>query len=660
MDILLGKNTENLQGGEMRRQIKEETFSLMNVGMAGGILCCYNEPGFPLYYVNDGLIKYMDYSREEFEEAFSESGLSVVWHEDLEAVVGEVTAALAEGRDYNIRHRVLTKRGALKWLQVKGRCLVNAQGREIVMNLSMDISDLVDMQHQLTIKERRLSVQNERLREQEEKLAAQNEELTAQNEELTAQNEELTAQSELMEAQNAELTAQSELLSAQNEELAFRKRRLEEQARLLAVSEERFRVALEKTSNIIFDYDMLNDRIANFSRSGADVEFLAGLGGSGSSGPDGMAPDAYQEEFGRALRQIREGNRQAECEIKAVLEDQRAAWYKISLTGIMDERGIPVRAVGLVEDVTKLREMENAYAREEQYRKAVLAGTLATYEVNLTKDRIEKYQVESPRCLVPDPNESYSGIIVKMAQERCLPMDQETYRELFSRENILRRYAQGECEFSAEYRVRGENGSAVWLRAVLWIVKDYLSDEVKGFLYIADIDRRKKKELELIRRSERDSMTGVYNKNTVIRQIKRALKTKEGNEKGTFYLLDVDRFKEVNDTYGHPFGDRVLTRVAGILKERFRGEIIGRIGGDEFCVYLAQPDRRKAREQADEVCRLVRSMRFEEQAAAGISCSVGISECAGQGKSFEQLYREADKALYQRKQDGRNGCQFYA
>ncbi len=120
-------------------------------------------------------------------------------------------------------------------------------------------------------------------------------------------------------------------------------------------------------------------------------------------------------------------------------------------------------------------------------------------------------------------------------------------------------------------------------------------------------------------------------------------------------LLDIDRFKSINDTLGHKAGDDVIVRVAQCLTDLLgEGATVARIGGEEFAVLLVGPRSEEALEVAQSICRSVEAMGFE---VAGLPVSVTISGGVSAGVSelgFSELFSAADRALYLAKASGRN------
>jgi len=121
-------------------------------------------------------------------------------------------------------------------------------------------------------------------------------------------------------------------------------------------------------------------------------------------------------------------------------------------------------------------------------------------------------------------------------------------------------------------------------------------------------------------------------------------------------IIDVDNFKDINDTYGHPGGDRVLKGVAYKIRSTLRvTDFVARFGGDEFAAILIKAGAESAAQVAGKVCREVQESRFLlDGEEVRTTLSIGVAE-AGAGEGAEGLLKRADKALYRVKQGGRNG-----
>lgn len=129
----------------------------------------------------------------------------------------------------------------------------------------------------------------------------------------------------------------------------------------------------------------------------------------------------------------------------------------------------------------------------------------------------------------------------------------------------------------------------------------------------------------------------------------------------TLLVIDLDHFKKVNDTYGHVTGDHALVHVANIFKQCIRQyDIAGRIGGEEFAIFLGNTELKIALDIADRIRLELQNTPLKEgQHVIHFSVSIGLA-CRTSCRSFEQLFNDADEALYQAKEKGRNRVETFA
>ena len=160
--------------------------------------------------------------------------------------------------------------------------------------------------------------------------------------------------------------------------------------------------------------------------------------------------------------------------------------------------------------------------------------------------------------------------------------------------------------------------------------------------------------------ADTDRLTGLMNRNAAQEDIEADLAEGEGS--GVLMLLDLDRFKSVNDRLGHQMGDRVLTEVAADLKKMFRNtDILSRLGGDEFIIYMKSvPEKDWARQRAEQVVQTVRRWVGDGTTNIQVTASVGIVMTDGMERVYQNLYRAADIAMYFSKAQGGNNAVFYS
>ena len=159
--------------------------------------------------------------------------------------------------------------------------------------------------------------------------------------------------------------------------------------------------------------------------------------------------------------------------------------------------------------------------------------------------------------------------------------------------------------------------------------------------------------------SETDLLTGLTARIAAQQEIEEHLKT---DDHGVLMLLDLDRFKSVNDRLGHQMGDKVLVDVAADLRRMFRNsDVLSRLGGDEFVVYLKSvPEKEWALQRASQVVREVRRWGGNSTTNIQVTASVGIVMTDMVARNYDDLYRTADIAMYNAKHEGGNKALFYS
>jgi diguanylate cyclase (GGDEF)-like protein/PAS domain S-box-containing protein len=181
---------------------------------------------------------------------------------------------------------------------------------------------------------------------------------------------------------------------------------------------------------------------------------------------------------------------------------------------------------------------------------------------------------------------------------------------------------------------------------------------------IRDITERKqaqeallKSEAHLRELSVRDHLTGLFNRRymeeTLERELLRA--SRKGLSLGIL-MMDVDDFKQFNDSFGHAAGDAVLRELGDLLLGHFRGEDVAcRYGGDEFIIVLLDASREISRERAERLCEHVRhlDLQFEGQTFEAVTLSVGVAVFPENGSTSAEILKAADAALYRAKREGR-------
>ena len=212
-----------------------------------------------------------------------------------------------------------------------------------------------------------------------------------------------------------------------------------------------------------------------------------------------------------------------------------------------------------------------------------------------------------------------------------------------------------------EVRIATAKGRYIWCRFRATAIRDDRADLKKISGIIINIDAEKQSSQALQERAERDSLTKLLNKSAGRKQAEEYINRQGETVNCALLMIDLDNFKQINDRYGHLFGDTVLTQASRVLKKMFRSQdIIARMGGDEFMVLMRgisdeQLLKNRCRQLINVFSNTFRSLSQE----VPLSCSVGVAVAPKHGLSYYELFQRADQAMYQAKAEGKNTFAFF-
>jgi diguanylate cyclase (GGDEF)-like protein/PAS domain S-box-containing protein len=215
-----------------------------------------------------------------------------------------------------------------------------------------------------------------------------------------------------------------------------------------------------------------------------------------------------------------------------------------------------------------------------------------------------------------------------------------------------------------------DSAKKVWVQAadgqrrVYWEIKTPIYENadktrIWGLCGIStDITERELLKEQLEQQAHQDFLTGLFNRRHFLEQGELELsRVQRYGEALSVFMLDVDYFKKINDTYGHKTGDMVLQQLSDILRQTLRTvDIIGRIGGEEFAILLPETDLQEATEVAERLREIIASTEVAREAGMPLhfTASIGVAALTGKNVNLDTLLSQADQALYQAKESGRN------
>lgn len=233
--------------------------------------------------------------------------------------------------------------------------------------------------------------------------------------------------------------------------------------------------------------------------------------------------------------------------------------------------------------------------------------------------------------------------------------DIQTFNDFFER------IISGEQSNEASFRIRTGLNKYIWFKTFAITIYDEYFVPLRAVGKIVDINKQKHETELLHEQIRRDPLTTLYNKLATKNMIETYLHTDGKDKTNAMFFIDIDNFKSINDNLGHSFGDKAISEISDNIKKLFRAsDIVGRVGGDEFIVFLKNASSiQLIIDKANEVSDLFRNTYADDELEYKISGSIGISLYPDDATDYNGLFKKSDLALYSAKKKGKDRFEFY-
>lgn len=459
-------------------------------------------------------------------------------------------------------------------------------------------------------------------------------------------------------------------VSWRNHRLSDELRRDRIARRDLAESEALYRLLTESAGDVIWMIDLATHRVEYVSPSvervrGFTPEEVKALPMEASLTPQSAAK--VTRLIAESVARIRGGDMEAchvTTEIEQPCKDGRTVRSEVVTSFLLDERGEPRRILGVTRDISDRK------ALEAELRTRLAAVEAAADAIVIT-DTDGHVLYANPVFTAQTGYDLDVDGRMHTRQLKSGQHDDAFYEDLWAtvlagelwRGEIINRRKSGELyeEEMTISPVKNDEGEIQCFVAVKRDVSEKRAMEralkAANEQLLANLERISRLQAELAEQAIRDPLTGLHNRRYLNETLPRELaRAKHEGYTLTVAMIDIDHFKQINDTWGHPAGDEVIKALAKLLQERFReGDILCRFGGEEFLLLMPHLPLKVAFSRVDST-RLDFAEASIETAAGQIQAtvSIGIASYPAEAQTPEALVNEADAALYRAKGLGRN------
>ncbi|WP_341502953.1 EAL domain-containing protein [Gallaecimonas sp. GXIMD4217] len=415
--------------------------------------------------------------------------------------------------------------------------------------------------------------------------------------------------------------------------------------RAMAESEQRLRFALLGSNSDMWDWHARDNKFALHSLKGK----LAGRPGVVRMAPEEIPihPDDRERIYQVWLDHLEGRAEQYDVEYRIIL-DGKPVWYHVTGSVVeRDAQGRPVRIAGIYHDISARKALEDEltlFARAFE----------TTSEGVLILDSDHKISGGNPAV------ETITGFkrdLLSGCDFKVLIKD-----ERGTTSSYLWAEVENRGTWTGEILLHNADGSQcpAWLNLSAMRSDNLITHYVAVF---SDMTERKRTESELRRLANYDVLTGLPNRALFVQRLRKVIQDAHNRgRQAALLFMDLDRFKTVNDSYGHNVGDALLVEAANRLRDSVsEQDMVARLGGDEFVIIVHDAEDA---ELLSHLCERLLASFVEPFSLFGrdfyISTSIGISLFPDDGSEPEVLLKNADMAMYHAKEEGRNNYQFYS
>ncbi len=511
--------------------------------LPGAVFRCRFDADWTIIFANDGLFRFIGYTRDEFEKQLENKMAPIIYPADKAVMTEKITRQLEHGTTIKNENRLICKDGTVKWVAIHGELIAGEYNEPCFYCVAVDITEQKDAQKRLANSEKKLrDVVNNipggivELKMVDGKLVPtymsagwcammgdtrenlmqlyredgmvgvypdDRKEVKLQLETAMKNGTPINSTYRLRNASGKYRWVNNRGSFARDEEgtITYSAVYTDVNAEMQAEekqkrTEEKLMAAMEHATVMYWEYEMDKDLCINGFKSIHDLgmpelmpNYPECLIESGFIHPDSA------QEYRLAHQKLKAGVPAVELNIKVSGAKGDVEWKKVKYTVIYDQAGTPTSALGTSEDITQQKRAEERYRQAEHYRQVLDTNAVGSFKLNLTQNTCADGHGKNDRILKYQEAKTVDGFFEYIFSHYVESADEQELKAKFSRDGLLKAFEHGKSSVSCEHRYMMETGEVVWFRSTAEIMKNPENDDIEAIIYAIDISEHKNAEM---------------------------------------------------------------------------------------------------------------------------------------------------------------------
>ncbi|MEY8354304.1 EAL domain-containing protein [Lachnospiraceae bacterium 54-53] len=419
--------------------------------------------------------------------------------------------------------------------------------------------------------------------------------------------------------------------------------KLKKQEAALLESSERTRIAFNQTAQTLWEMIIRSRKFAVFdTKKQMYDDTLIFPDAPDSLIRAGLVHPVSQASFLTFFDEMTEGKKEDSAAfMMRYFRSNIWGWAKISYHMVFDENGMPLKAIGIMEEMPTIFNEQTRFKQEEALINVLSSGNMELIVANLTANHVKKHFLKGRQIFGED--DKYSTLTLQHIQSAFTQEDAFLFKRFFCRE-LTEAYSKGTTWVEAEYRRHDSQGNVLWVSCTANLIVEPVTRELYGFLLIKDVDERRKWELSLPSRAEHDPVSHLYSGKTVQSMIASLLKEKNGSNKTcSLAVVDIIGIRQISERMNQTLAEQIRFSIGRLFRVLLDHECVVGQGSDErvllFWPSSDTPQQVKSRLQ--DIIATVERVYSTSGSSENIDFSAGISTALYSQADFDGLYARA-------------------